>query len=304
MVNPAIYEYLLEFIPKENILLKEAMDKHTTFRVGGEAEAFVKIDNKEQLGKIISYLNKTKKEFFVLGNGSNLLVGDKGYKGIVIQISTAMGNVSVNGNLVTVEAGALLTRVAKAMTEYGLTGLEFAAGIPGTVGGAIVMNAGAYEGEMCQVVKSVTIMDRDGNLMELDRDSMEFGYRTSIIKKKPFVVVDVTMELTRGDSKAIQDKMDDLNARRREKQPLEYASAGSTFKRPEGTFAGKLIMEAGLRGYRIGGAQVSEKHCGFVVNLGTATAADVFEVIEVVKEKVKLQTGIDLETEVVYLGDF
>lgn len=304
MVSPAIYEYLTEFIPKENILLQETMDKHTTFQVGGMVEAFIQIDSKDQLIKLIPYFNKIEKEYFIVGNGSNLLVSDKGYKGIVIQMGPNLSNITFEGTQLTVEAGALLTKVAKAAAEYGLSGLEFAAGIPGTVGGAIVMNAGAYEGEMSHVVKSVTLLDREGNLLELDRATMEFGYRTSIIRKTPFIVVEVVLELQKGDSVAIMDKMEEFNKRRRDKQPLEYPSAGSTFKRPVGYFAGKLIMEAGLCGHSLGGAKVAEKHCGFIVNGGNATATEIWELISEVSFQVKQQFGVTLEPEVICLGDF
>ena len=197
-----------------------------------------------------------------------------------------------------------MSQVAKKALEEGLTGFEFASGIPGTIGGGVVMNAGAYDGEMKQVVTSVTVMNETGEILELDNEGMEFGYRNRIIKNRPFVVLEVELKLQEGNSEEIKAKMDDLSKRRREKQPLEFPSAGSTFKRPEGYFAGKLIMDAGLRGYSIGGAKVSDKHCGFVINAGNATAADVAEVIQEVQEKVKEKFGVTLEKEVIFLGDF
>ena len=187
---------------------------------------------------------------------------------------------------------------------HGLTGMELASGIPGSIGGAIVMNAGAYDGDMSRIVERVTVINECGEYMELDCDTMEFGYRTSIIKNRPYIVAEVVLKLTRGETAAIKERMEELGRLRREKQPLEYASAGSTFKRPEGYYAGKLIMDAGLRGYRIGGAQVSEKHCGFVINVGKATAADISELIEEIQEKVKERFHVELEPEVIRIGEF
>lgn len=302
-MNQTMMEYLKQIVPEENILFQEPMSKHTTFRVGGPAEIFINVTEKEQLQKLVGYLSKISQDFFVLGRGSNLLVGDKGYNGIVINAG-ALSTIEVDGNKIHAYAGASLPMVAKVAAEHSLNGLAFAAGIPGTIGGAIVMNAGAYDGEMKQVVKSVFVVNQEGQEMELDNDAMEFGYRTSIIKNRPFVVTDVILELKEGNQDEIYAQMEDFNQRRKDKQPLEYPSAGSTFKRPEGHFAGKLIMDAGLRGFRIGGAQVSEKHCGFVVNIGNATAADVKEVIEEVSQRVKAQFGIRLEPEVIFLGDF
>lgn len=304
IISSAIYEFLLAQAPKENILFDEPMSRHTTFRVGGEAQCFVRISDREQLQKIIPYLQQVEIPFFILGNGSNLLVGDKGYQGVVLQIGDRMNQITADGDRMVVQAGALLSQVARTALERGLTGFEFASGIPGTIGGGVVMNAGAYGGEMKQVVERVTVMDRQGEILELSGDEMEFGYRTSIIKNRPFIVLEVCLKLSFGNSDDIRAKMEELTRKRKEKQPLEFASAGSTFKRPEGYFAGKLIMDAGLRGYSIGGACVSEKHCGFVINTGKATAADVAEVIWEVQDRVKDRFGVTLEPEVVFLGDF
>ncbi len=303
-ISSAIYEFLSAHVPEEDILFNEPMCRHTTFRVGGDAQCFVRISDREQLRNIIPYLQQVEVPFFILGNGSNLLVGDKGYQGVVLQIGNRMNQIIVDGESIIVQAGALLSQVAKAALENELTGFEFASGIPGTIGGGVVMNAGAYEGEMKQVVERVTVMDRQGEVLELSGDEMEFGYRTSIIKNRPFIVLEIRLKLQQGKGEEIRAKMDELALKRKEKQPLEFASAGSTFKRPEGYFAGKLIMDAGLRGYSIGGACVSEKHCGFVVNTGRATAADVAEVILEVKDRVKERFGVTLEPEVVFLGDF
>lgn len=298
------YEYIRKIIPEERLLFQEPMSRHTTFRVGGEAECIVMVDTQEELSQLIPYLSRSGQEYFLLGNGSNLLVGDKGYQGVILKLGKRMQGIGVNGNYIVAGAGALLSQVSLAARNAGLSGLEFAAGIPGTIGGAIVMNAGAYDGEMKQIVKMVRVMDKEGEILTLDNDTMEFGYRTSIIKDRPFIVLGVVLELRRGEKEQIGARMEELMELRKSKQPLEYPSAGSTFKRPEGYYAGKLIMDAGLRGYRIGGAQVSEKHCGFVINAGGATAADIKEVIEEVQERVKDRFHIRLEPEVIFLGDF
>ena len=299
-----MYDYVKTVIPEERILFHREMKDYTTFRVGGEAECILLIQQEEELRKLVIYLNRIEQDYFILGNGSNLLVGDKGYRGIVLKFDGPMEEIAVDGTRVTARAGALLSQVAVAAREHSLTGLEFAAGIPGSIGGGVVMNAGAYEGEMKQIVETVRVMDRDGEIITLDNDTMEFGYRTSIIKNRSFIVLEVAMRLAQGDRDRIGAKMEELAALRRSRQPLEYPSAGSTFKRPEGYYAGKLIMEAGMRGYRIGGAQVADKHCGFVVNTGGATAADIREVIEEVQERVRERFHVSLEPEVVFLGDF
>lgn len=282
----------------------EPMNRHTTFRVGGEAQCYVRISSDVQLRAIIPYLKQVESPFFILGNGSNLLVGDKGYEGVILQIGDRMNSIRIEGKRVFAQAGALLSQIARKAMEAELTGFEFASGIPGTIGGAMVMNAGAYGGEMAQVVECVRVMDENGEILELSGEDMEFGYRTSVIKNRPFTVLEAVLVLKNGEKACILQKMNELSRQRREKQPLEFPSAGSTFKRPEGYFAGKLIMDAGLRGYSIGGAQVSEKHCGFVVNTGKATAADVAEVIREVQDRVKDKFGVALEPEVIFLGDF
>lgn len=291
-------------VGEENIRQDEPMDRHTSFRTGGNAACLVEPENAEQLARILSYLQKTEQDYFVLGNGTNLLVSDLGYDGVVIYIGDKMGKISVDGSRITVQAGALLSQTAKAAMEASLTGMEFASGIPGSIGGAMMMNAGAYDGEMSQIVESVTVLNPSGERMILENETMEFGYRTSILKNRPFVVTEVTLRLKEGDRKQIQAKMADFAARRQEKQPLQFPSAGSTFKRPEGYFAGKLIMDSGLRGYRIGGAQVSEKHCGFIINCGNASSQDISELMDEVIQRVKERFGVTLEPEVVRLGRF
>ncbi|WP_251206949.1 UDP-N-acetylmuramate dehydrogenase [Acetatifactor aquisgranensis] len=302
MISGAVVEALERYVPRDNIHLQEPMAGHTTFRIGGPADCFLQLEDEEQLRKVRRYLDLAGVPFFVLGNGSNLLVDDAGYRGVVLQIGQKMSGISVRGCDIIAKAGATLRQVANAALEHGLTGFEFAAGIPGTVGGGVVMNAGAYGGEMSQVVTQVCVVSREGESMELDNDTMEFGYRTSVIRNSAFTVTQVTFRLEPGDKEAIRAKMEDLAARRREKQPLEYPSAGSTFKRPEGHFAGKLIMDAGFSGYRVGGAQVSEKHCGFVINTGNATAVDVRKLISEIQEQVKERFRVDLEPEIVFLG--
>ena len=304
MISGAVLEALRGFVPTENIHLQEPMSGHTTFKVGGPAACLIELEREEQLCNIQRYLSLVEVPFFVLGNGSNVLVSDEGYPGVVLQIGEKMGGIRVEGTRIVAQAGALLSQVARAALSQELTGLEFASGIPGTVGGGVVMNAGAYGGEMKQVVTKVRVVNQSGEIMELDNSTMEFGYRYSTIRNKPFVVTEVTFQLKEGKAEEIKAVMDDLAARRREKQPLEYPSAGSTFKRPEGYYAGELIMNAGLRGYRIGGAKVSEKHCGFVVNMGNATAMDIMDVIRDVQDCVKEKFNVDLEPEVVFLGKF
>lgn len=301
MISAAVIEALKEIVPADKILLQEPMKLHTTFRIGGPADCLVYLENEEQLCKIQKYLRLVDVPYTVIGNGSNLLVSDSGYRGIVLVIGKYMSRITVRDCYLEAEAGALMSQVAKAAGEHGLTGLEFAAGIPGTIGGGAVMNAGAYGGEMSQVVATVTVVNRSGEIMELDNSTMEFGYRTSVIQNQPFVVTKVTFRLHQGVPEEIAAKMADLAKCRREKQPLEYPSAGSTFKRPEGHFAGQLIMEAGLRGYSVGGAKVSEKHCGFIINTGNATAEDVKDVIWEVRRRVKNRFRVDLEPEIKFL---
>ena len=303
MMIQNIVDALRQYVPQENISLQETMAGHTTFRVGGPADCFVKIENENQLIAVLTWLKQREIPYYVLGSGSNLLVSDAGFRGVILQIADKMNRIEVIGEEIIADAGVTMSRVARTAWEHGLEGLEFASGIPGTIGGGVTMNAGAYGGEMCQVVAAVRVVDDKGQVLEIPVDEMAFGYRTSVIKSNPYVVTSVRFKLQAGDKDQIKARMDDFAARRRDKQPLEYPSAGSTFKRPEGHFAGKLIMDAGLAGMQIGGAQVSEKHCGFVINTGDATSADVRTLIGQVQEKVKGQFGVDLEPEVIYLGE-
>lgn len=310
---------LAEIVGKENLLTDVPMSHYTTFRVGGDAAYFVNVKSEEILIMLIKMLREKGMGYYFLGNGSNLLVSDQGYDGVMIRLggdfskiewaeqagqSAARDSVPDVGVICHAGAAVMLTNMAQKAAEQGLAGLEFAYGIPGTVGGAIVMNAGAYGGEMCQIVESVRLLDEDLQIVTLKSDEMAFGYRTSILKKKPYIVLSVRLKLHPGDQKEIMAKMNTNMTARKEKQPLEYPSAGSTFKRPEGYFAGKLIQDAGLRGYRVGGAQVSEKHCGFVINTGNATAADIYHLIQNVQSKVRETSGVTLEPEVIMLGKF
>ena len=301
MISRAVIDTLKSFVPEENIHLQEPMAGHTTFRIGGPADCLLQLEDEEQIRNVQRYLDLIEMPFFVIGNGSNLLVSDLGYRGVILQVGQKMDRIEVDGCRIVAQAGALLSQVANAAMENSLTGLEFASGIPGTVGGGVVMNAGAYDGELSQVVTLVNVVSRQGEVLAFNNDTMEFGYRTSVIRKNPFTVTSVTFELAKGDKQQIKAKMEDFAAKRRQKQPLEYPSAGSTFKRPEGYFAGKLIMEAGMRGYQTGGARVSDKHCGFIINVGKATAHDVLDVVAEIKERVKERFGVELETEMVYL---
>lgn len=282
----------------------EALSRYTTFKIGGKADYIAEPQNATQITELIKLCKKYQIPFFILGNGSNMLVSDQGYRGLIIHILTEMNQITISANKITAQAGAGLIKVTHVAKEHGLTGLEFASGIPGTVGGAIYMNAGAYGGEMQQVVSSVKVLDMDGNIYHIDGKDMQFSYRHSIVQEKQLVVLEAVFVLQKGDKAVIEENMQNLSELRRSKQPLEYPSAGSTFKRPEGYFAGKLIMDAGLRGVSVGDAQVAEKHCGFVINKGDATAKDVMDLIGLVQEEVQKQFGVWLETEVKTLGEF
>ena len=300
-MKAGFFKQLCEIAGKENVRTDEPMKQHTTFRIGGAADYFVSPQTTDQIKNIINLCKSEEMPWYVIGNGSNLLVSDRGFRGVIIQLFKNFSDLRVEGDRLYVQAGTLLSRTAKKALEASLTGFEFAAGIPGTIGGAMVMNAGAYDGEMSQVVTTVTVVNRNGEIMELDNSTMEYGYRTSVIQNQSFVVTKVTFRLQPGDPEQIAAKMEELAIRRREKQPLEYPSAGSTFKRPEGHFAGQLIMEAGLRGYSVGGAKVSEKHCGFIINTGNATAEDVKDVIWEVQRRVKERFHVELEPEIKFL---
>lgn len=293
---------LLGILNPDTVMEDEPMKKHTTFRAGGKAEFFLEPAKEEELVCTVNLCRKYKVPFIILGNGSNFLVRDNGIAGAVIHIGKNLEAVEIKGNDMEAQAGALLSQIARKAAESSLSGMEFAAGIPGSLGGAIAMNAGAYGGEMKQIVKNVRVLTDNGRILTIEAEDMEFGYRHSMIEKTGCIVLSARLCLKKGSKEAIFLEMKELLRRRKEKQPLEYASAGSTFKRPAGHFAGQLIMEAGLKGYRVGDAMVSEKHCGFVVNTGNASARDILDVMEHVKHTVWEKSGIMLEPEVKILG--
>jgi len=299
----SMIEELKRILPPEQVLLEEPMSKHTTFRVGGPAEMFV-MPQATQIANVIQLAKRYNIPVTIVGNGSNLLVGDKGIRGLVISIGKAAEGIQIDGNTMTIGAGTLLSKAAAKAADAGLSGMEFAAGIPGSLGGAIVMNAGAYGGEMKDIVTSVSVLTLEGEVLEVKAEDMQFSYRHSLVPEKGYIVLSATIQLKQEEESKIRAYMNDLKNRRVEKQPLEYPSAGSTFKRPEGYFAGKLIEDAGLRGYMVGGAQVSEKHCGFVINKDNATAKDVLQLIHDVQDRVYEQFQVKLEPEVKMLGEF
>ena len=280
------------------------MKNHTTFRVGGPADIFL-TPSAEELPAVLSVCREEQMPVTVIGNGSNLLVGDQGIRGVVICIGFGMRGIRVDGEKIFLEAGVTLAVAAQQAAKAGLTGLEFASGIPGTFGGAVVMNAGAYGGEMKDVIVSVRVISEDGEILTLSKEELDLSYRHSVIPERGYLVIDGELLLTREkDPDQITERMEELKKKRIEKQPLEYPSAGSTFKRPEGYFAGKLIMDAGLRGFSVGGAAVSEKHCGFVINKGNATAADICALMDEVTRIVKEKYAVTLEPEVKKVGEF
>ena len=303
-MNERIYQDLCSIAGEDQVSVNEPMNRHTTFRIGGPADFFVSPTDVESLRDVIAYCRTHELPWYVIGNGSNLLVGDKGFRGVILQLSRNWNSISIEGNCIYARAGALLSVISKQAMASSLTGLEFASGIPGTLGGALVMNAGAYGGEMKQVVTQVRVLTQEGEILVLSNEQMQFGYRTSIVEKMGYIVLDAQMMLTPGDLQEISDRMEQLKEQRTMKQPLDLPSAGSTFKRPEGYFAGKLIMDAGLKGFRVGGAAVSEKHCGFVVNTGGATAQDVTDLMGKIQETVEAQFGVKLEPEVKRIGEF
>lgn len=299
-----VKQKFVELLGEEQVLTDEVMSRHTTFRIGGPADYFLIPQSFEHIQKILMICREYELPFFILGNGSNLLVGDNGFRGVIVQIFRNLNQISVEGCRIRASAGALLSGVASAAKNASLTGFEFAGGIPGTIGGAVVMNAGAYGGEMKDVLSEVTVLTTEGKILNLAAEELEMGYRTSVVKRAGYVVLEAVLNLREGNQEEIASYMKELAQKRISKQPLEYPSAGSTFKRPEGYFAGKLIMDSGLRGYRVGGAQVSEKHCGFVINTGNACARDVKDLMDDVIDKVQEKFGVTLEPEVKFLGEF
>ncbi|MBR4724404.1 MAG: UDP-N-acetylmuramate dehydrogenase [Lachnospiraceae bacterium] len=307
-VNTEFVKKAEEILQDEKVLINEPMSKHTGFRTGGPADYFLTVKKIDLLKRIITLAFEEKIPYYILGNGTNLLVADSGFRGVMIRLRIAPELVfeedrSEDGlSYVTATAGCSLSKLASECASAGLKGLEFAAGIPGTVGGAVVMNAGAYGGEIRDCIVSAEVLDSNGDLIVLNRDELELGYRTSIIRKKDYIVLSARFALPEGNVEESRKLISELAAKRREKQPLEYPSAGSTFKRPEGYFAGKLIEDCGLKGFRIGDAQVSEKHAGFIINLGQASSTDIHALILEVKKRVLERFGVELEPEVIMLG--
>lgn len=299
-----IYELLCGCAGGENVRRQEPMSLHTTFRIGGPADLFVMPGSIQAVADSIRICKETQTPYAVIGNGSNLLVSDAGYRGVIIQIGRNLNQITGNGEEIRAQAGAMLSVIAKTALSESLTGFEFASGIPGTLGGAVVMNAGAYGGEMKDVLTEVTVLTREGEIRTITAEKLELGYRTSLAAKNGWIILEAVLRFQKGDAEAIRSRMEELKVQRVTKQPLDLPSAGSTFKRPEGYFAGKLIMDAGLRGFTVGGAQISEKHCGFVVNKGGATAEDVRNLICAVQKKVQEDAGVKLEPEVKFLGEF
>ena len=298
MNKELIKESLINIAGEDNVKIDEDMKKHTTFKAGGKAAFLVTPDSEEKVKELIRFFKENEIANYIIGNGSNLLVRDEGFDGVILEIGSKLSEVVVNENKITAQAGALLSKTANQAYKSGLAGMEFASGIPGSVGGGVAMDAGAYGGELKDIVETVTMCDENGEEITLTVDEMDFSYRHSIVQDKNYIVLSATFSLTPGEPEKILETMNDLNQRRRDKQPLEYPSAGSTFKRPEGYFAGKLIQDAGLKGYSVGGACVSEKHSGFVINKGGATATDIITLIGDVQKIVKEKFGVELEPEV------
>lgn len=286
----------------DKIKFDELMSSHTTFKTGGPADIMLLPQSAEEICKAIDLCKGNAIPCIIIGNGSNLLVRDKGIRGVVIKLGKNFSKIDINKNIIKAQSGALLSTVANTAYKASLTGMEFAAGIPGSIGGAVCMNAGAYGGEMKDIIKEVTVFDGK-QIKTVSGKEAEFEYRNSRIIKEKMTVLDAVVELKEGNAQAIKQIMDELAEKRRSKQPLDKPSAGSTFKRPEGNFAGRLIEEAGLRGFAIGGAQVSEKHCGFVVNKGGATSGDILKIIDEIKRRVYENSGVTLECEVRILGE-
>ncbi|MCC5912580.1 MAG: UDP-N-acetylmuramate dehydrogenase [Clostridiaceae bacterium] len=298
-----LYKELLGFMKKENVLMDELMKNHTSFKIGGPADLLLKPQSVEEIQRAIQICKKEDVPYFIIGNGSNLLVRDKGMRCVVIKLADNFSHFTIEGTTVKAQCGILLSTLSKKILAKSLKGFEFASGIPGTLGGAITMNAGAYGGEMKDVVTKATVLDDEGEVVELTLEELQLDYRTSIIHTKQYIVLEVEMELEEGEYEEIKAITDDLTKKRTTKQPLHLPSAGSTFKRPPGYFAGKLIQDANLKGARVGDAQVSELHSGFVVNVGKATAADVLGLIALIQKEVFQQFGVELQPEVRVIGE-
>ena len=298
------FQTLGQVLRAEQIRVREPMSRHTTFRAGGPADYYVEPETRQELAAVLDLCRQWGMPYYILGNGSNLLVGDKGYRGVMVALGKPWAEVEAEGCKIRAGAGALLSAAARLALKENLTGMEFASGIPGTVGGAVVMNAGAYGSELSDVLGQVMALTPEGQVQRFSSAELELGYRTSCVCSRRYVVLEAEFILSVGEGAAIRQRMEELAARRRARQPLEYPSAGSTFKRPPGYFAGKLIQEAGLSGFSVGDAQVSEKHCGLVINRGEAAASDILMVCREVQSRVLEYSGVELELEVKLLGDF
>ena len=299
-----MYELFKSFLGAENVLVSEPMSKHTSFKIGGPADLFLMPETHGQLRQILTVAKEYNIPLFVMGNGSNLLVGDKGIRGAVVSLYKKMNKIVVDGEKLYAGCGALMSTVASAALSADLEGFEFASGIPGTIGGGIYMNAGAYGFELKDIVESVDYMDSEGNISQISGCDCKFGYRKSIFAEKGYIVLGCTFGLKKGNKEQIRERINDFTKRRVTKQPVEKPSAGSVFKRPEGYFAGALIEGEGLKGFSIGGAQVSEKHAGFIINKGDATAKDVLDLVEHIQKTVYEKNGVKLETEIKFVGEF
>lgn len=304
MISMQSVKMLTSMLGEERVLIDELMKNHTSFKIGGPADAMAFPKNSSELVEIIKFCVSNKIPYMIMGNGTNLLVSDNGIRGLIVKINDNMNDYNVKGDILELEAGMLISKASKLALEHSLSGLEFAEGIPGTVGGAVIMNAGAYNGEMSQVVSETDYLDGEGNIITINNAQHEYGYRTSIIQKRNGTVLKTRLLLQKGDYSKIKSQMDEFNFKRRDKQPLEWPSAGSVFKRPTGFFVGKLIDDCGLRGFNIGGAQISDKHSGFIINRGNATCKDVLSLIEYIQITVERNFGVKLEPEIRIVGEF
>lgn len=293
---------LYKIVQSENVAVDEPMKNHTSFKVGGPVDILVTPESYDEIVKVIKLCNEEDMTYYIIGRGSNLIVRDGGFRGMVIKL-TKLDKIKVEDERLIVQSGVDLCKVSEAALENSLKGFEFACGIPGTVGGAVTMNAGAYNGEISQVIESALVVDKNGKLITLNKEELELGYRMSAIQKYGYTVLEVTFKLVKGEYSSIKERIDDLTKKREDKQPLEYPSAGSTFKRPEGHYTGKLIEESKLKGFSIGGAQVSEKHAGFIINKGDATAKDILDLIAYIQNTIKVNFDVELHPEVRIIGE-
>ena len=303
MDKTKILEVLEKTVDKKHILIDEPMKNHSSFKIGGPADFLVLPEKMEEIAGTVRNLKKEKIPYMIIGNASNLLIRDKGIRGVVIKLGESYNQVTIEGTTVTAESGILLSRLAKRIAKASLKGFEFASGIPGSLGGAVFMNAGAYGGEMKDVVTLVRALNDHGDVVTFSNQELQMGYRSSILQEKHYAVLEVVMELETGNSEEIYAKIQELDYQRTTKQPINLPSAGSVFKRPEGYFAGKLIQDSGLKGCRVGGAEVSTLHCGFIVNQGGATAQDVMDLVGKVQKTVKEKYGVDLQRELRIIGE-